>query len=215
MWPEKDWLHFVGDADFLSFGSPQSAGARQPGDLPSTIWLYPWAGDEWPKRLEALGYKRAERLSYMEMAEPKPALKGDGDIRVVDSEEQALTFAGIQDRGFIGPDSPNADWWRAQFRRVAAANFDRPDQTFYIYSESEPMGVLLSVTTGSTTGIYAVATDPQFRNRGASSALLARCCADAAGRRIVLQVAAGSYAERFYSRLGFVELYSMQVWRRQ
>lgn len=210
------WVQFVGDADFLTFGSPQSPDAEEPTSLEPAVWLYPWAGEQWPTRLAARGYASAEQLSYMELTAFEPRTGGgEGEIRVVRSNAEALDFAAVQDKGFIGPDSPNANWWREQFRKAAVASHARPGQRFYtFYSDEHPVGVLLSVTTGSTTGIYAVATDPAFRNRGISSALLARCCSEATGQRIVLQVLAGSYAEGFYSRLGFVESYRMQVWRR-
>ena len=73
------------------------------------------------------------------------------------------------------------------------------------------------VRTPGLSGVYAVATEPEYRRRGVSGAVLERVRRDALEcgfPRLVLQALTDSYAERYYVKLGFLARYVSRVWRR-
>lgn len=207
-----------GAAPFLSFFSPLKATAKIPAGC-ETVWLYPWSGPDWPKRLGKSGFLAAEQLIYMRLgALPPRAARPICTIEQVRSRRAALEFADVQARGFLTDQNDHKRWWIDCFRRMALRNFASPDQDFLLArTGGEHAAVLLTVRTGRTAGIYAVATAPEHRGKGLSSALLQRAVKLAhskGGTAIVLQVAAGSQAHGFYQRLGFEADYSCQVWRK-
>jgi GNAT superfamily N-acetyltransferase len=68
------------------------------------------------------------------------------------------------------------------------------------------VGTVLTVFTGDTAGIYAVATLADQRRQGVSTTLLKQAVIDASARgarTITLQVKQDSYVENFYKNLGF------------
>ncbi len=92
-----------------------------------------------------------------------------------------------------------------------------PDQDFLlVIADAEAVSCTLALRSAGIVGIYAVATLPQRRKAGYSGAALEhvrkRVIADG-GARIGLQAVAGSYAEGYYTRVGFEERYTSQVWR--
>lgn len=204
----------------LSSWTPLMDAAELPSNE-APVRLIPSSGKSWPSRLPGFGYRPAETLVYMALEgrpEEAPSLVPGMEIRAVARDEEAVAFAGVQAAGFLDEGDSEFGWWAGCFRRMALTNYGRDDQSFFLASmNGMPASVLLCVRAADVTGLYAVATDPAFRDRGLSTALLRHAHADALDHghsTLVLQAHAGSYAEGFYRRLGFVERYRSQMWRR-
>ena len=215
----EHWVALDGEAPFLSFFAPTRDAAELPAGC-AAVWTYPWAADEWPRRLARSGFAPAEQLAYMRLDRLRAASSGfGGQIERIRTDAGAEEFARVQASGFLAEDSPNRAWWADCFQRKARENHARPDQQFLLARIGhEPAAVLLTVESATTVGIYAVATAPEHRRKGLSTALLARAVEDARAKgaqEVVLQVLAGSYAHGFYRKLGFEDEYMCQVWRRQ
>jgi GNAT superfamily N-acetyltransferase len=207
-----------GAAPFLSFFSPLDATAEIPAGC-DTVWLYPWSGAGWPERLETAGFAAAEQLITMRLgSRPARTTRPNCMIELVENRIMAIEFADVQARGFLTGQSDHKRWWIHCFRAMALRNFASPDQHFLLARDYEdPAAVLLTVRTGNTVGIYAVATVPEHRGKGFSTTLLQRAVETAQAKgasAIILQVAGGSYAHGFYQRLGFKDDYVCQVWRK-
>jgi ribosomal protein S18 acetylase RimI-like enzyme len=202
---------------FSSF-TPWDEGSALPDDA-AAVRLMPSSGD-WAPRLAAQGWRKAEALVYMAL-DPDAALEASAPpgvrIAVASTDADAEAFADAQAAGFEAA-ADDSDGWRSRMRAAALANAPRADQTFHMaLVDGRPAAVSLTVRAAGAAGIYAVATRPEHRRKGLSTALLARSQADARAAgldAVVLQVMAGSYAEAFYRKLGFKERYVSQVWRR-
>ncbi|WP_163509066.1 GNAT family N-acetyltransferase [Fodinicola acaciae] len=197
-------VEVVGEKDFLSCWIPTSDTAELP-EAAHTVRLVPWSGPDWPERLRERGYEPSGALSYM--VSPLRAEPASGPVAEVTTAADARAFAEAQAAGFLEEEEPDDAWWRDAFTRMALKNYADPDQSFYLIRAGElPAAVTLVVRTQTVFGIYAVATRPEFRNRGYGTALLRRAANDAldrGGQRLTLQVIEGSYAERLYHKLGF------------
>lgn len=181
----------------------------------SALHFAPWA-QRHRDAAASLGFKPKSGLSYMELGADHrawPLLSGLEVSLARDAGEMAV-FSEVQARGFLESDAAYASWapWLAA---ANARNLGRPDQRFYVGRlAKEPAGVVLTVSTGAVTGIYAVATRPEFRKKGVSTALMKRAIDDAksAGSPVItLQVLRGSYAEAFYKKLGFTTAFEVDV----
>lgn len=189
-----------------------------PQDVPEgcrAVRLVPWSGSGWADELVQHGFRPAEELAYMELAQP---LERCGDIEVLRcrTREDARTFAAIQSAGFVRAEDPDGPWWRACFLR-ALQNVTCARQRFYVASvDKAAAAVALMFATAGVEGLYAVATAPPFRRRGLSRGVLARAVEDvprSSGRRIALQAVSRSYAEAYYEKLGFRTRFRAQTWR--
>lgn len=141
------------------------------------------------------------------------------EIEVARTEPALREFAAVQAAGFADADGSIDAWWAHHFVHAALANRSDPGQTFYLARVGgSAVGTTLVVRAAGVAGIYAVATMPGFRCRGVARALLDRACLDATHShgmsRIILQAMKGSYAESYYAKLGFRQLYELAVWRR-
>jgi GNAT superfamily N-acetyltransferase len=213
-------FHIQGPAPSLVSFVPGSPDSAVPENCPA-VRLAPWSGGEaWDDRLEAQGYARAEALAYMELGDSnRPLTSADGiEVEVAQDARAAEAFAAIQAAGFATGDASIDDWWGPYFTDQARKNYNHPAQVFYLgRTEDQFVTCTLIVRTPGVSGIYAVATKPDFRKRGVSTAVLDRARLDAlkAGfPRIILQAMRGSYAESYYGKLGFLTRYFSQVWRR-
>lgn len=210
-------LHLCGPIDELTSYVPGSPLSPLPDDC-RAVRLAPWSGD-WNERLESARFRPAEALSYMELADADRALSENRaiEVRIVRNADEAEEFARVQAEGFATGGSGD-DWWKAYFSAQARRNFDHSLQTFYLgCSGGTPCTSTLVCNAAGVTGVYAVATKPEFRRQGASAAVLeqARRNAVAAGSpRLVLQAVAGGHAESYYAKLGFFKRYTSQIWRR-
>lgn len=196
-------------------GHPES---RIPDDA-AAVRLAPWSGTGWSERLEPLGLKPAEALSYMELANARlPLGPPSAAVTCVADDEGADAFASVQAAGFATGNREVDEWWAGYFAEQARLNHRNAEQTFYLgWAEERPVTSTLVVRTPGVTGIYAVATLPAFRRRGISAAVLDRARRDALARdheRVILQAVNGSYAETYYAKLGFVTRFISRVFRR-
>jgi len=135
-------------------------------------------------------------------------------ITVACDESEMTVFGDVQCRSFL--DSPAAyDSWAAWLAAANLRNLNIAGQRFYVgrYGGTAA-GVVLTVLGDGLAGIYAVATKPEFRKKGISTALMKRAIEDAAKEGcgdITLQVVSGSYAEAFYKKLGFETAFEIDI----
>ncbi len=180
----------------------------------------PWSGSGWDELLPNAGFKRAEVLNYMEYNNPYRSFEGSDacTVHLLAGEADARVFAETQAEGFATGDKDVDAWWKTYFLEQATANIHEPDQLFYLgYLFREPVTCTLVVRCAGVSGIYAVATKPKHRRSGVSTAVLEHVRRDAMQSgfpRLILQANSGSYAEGFYSKLGFQSRYLSPVWRR-
>ncbi len=179
------------------------------------------SGGQWPDRLTRLGFRCVEELSYMELVDGLLRHMHsvfDVEIVTVADDASADDFASVQTAAFFEDELDEVvEPWRQCFHAMARANYNRADQQFLLGRiEGQPSACMLAVRTPPVSGLYAVGTDPRWRRRGLSTALLARAVADAkcaGASRVILQAVKGSYVEGFYCRLGFVTCFESTVWR--
>jgi GNAT superfamily N-acetyltransferase len=217
---QRNDFYVDGPTSELTSFVPGSIDARLPPDCPA-IRLAPWSGGSaWDGPLERVGYQRAESLVYMELGNSHALIGNGATFRITLASDLVATaaFAGIQAESFATGDAVADDWWRSYFAEQAAENYRHPAQRFYLgWDTAHPVTTTLAIRTRGVTGIYAVATLPDHRRRGISAAVLDRARLDAVesgDSRLILQAMAGSYAESYYTRLGFMPRYTSQVWRR-
>ncbi|MBZ0201802.1 MAG: GNAT family N-acetyltransferase [Ignavibacteria bacterium] len=88
-------------------------------------------------------------------------------------------------------------------------------QHFYTaYEHGKPVGVCLRIIHDNCAGIYAVATLPEFRKKGISTAVMSHALKEARKTgidTITLKVATDSYAHLFYRKLGFIDVFKCSV----
>ena len=182
------------------------------------IRTLPWSGPKWLDKLGELGYRRQYALDYMVAGGEVESVGSAGEISEVGTDAEAITFATVQADGFLSNEDQNRDWWINCFREAALRNYKLSSQSFLLsHIDGNAAAVVLTVDSGSCIGIYAMTTAPQYRGQGLSSDLLAHVVAKESsnqGRPIILQVEVGSYAERFYDRLGFEFLFRSGVYKK-
>ena len=160
--------------------------------------------------LLARGFERKGGFTYMTLSGAllPSGPSSDVNIAVVAEARGMDVFSEVQAKAFIEP-GESLEWWTTWLRQKNHNNLGNDAQRFYIGScAGIAAGVTLSVRDERLVGIYAVATLPEHRRKGVSTALLARAVEDArllGTELITLQVKTGSYAEGFYRNLGFVE----------
>lgn len=88
-------------------------------------------------------------------------------------------------------------------------------QTFLAEVGGKPVGVAALVRTSDRiSGIYSVATLPEFRRRGVATALSLKCLEayqETEDEALTLQVQHGSDAQRLYEKLGFETAYALSL----
>jgi GNAT superfamily N-acetyltransferase len=211
----------VSEAPGFTSWVPLAPDADRPTET-DAVRLLPESGGDWSNHLDGAEFKPAEQLSYQsfdlssDLERGHPG--GSVSIQYGQTVDDALVFAEIQSRGFLEKSGEATDWWKVFFPFVAVRNIFDPQQDFLIASASgKPAAVLLLISNNKVSGIYAVATRPEARRQGVSTALLheaANRARDRGSDSLVLQALVGSYAEGFYKRLGFSERYISTVWRR-
>lgn len=180
-----------------------------------TLHFAPW-GRNHLQKISTLGMKPKGSLSYMELKRNVSAWADLNDlaITVARDENEMVVFSDIQCRGFL--ESPAAyDSWAAWLAAANRCNLNKAGQHFYVGRyKGAAAGVVMTVLGDGLAGIYAVATKPEFRKKGISTALMKRAIEDAAKEGcddITLQVVRGSYAEAFYKKLGFETAFEVEI----
>jgi GNAT superfamily N-acetyltransferase len=214
-------VYIVSEAPGFTSWIPLHAEAAIPPDI-EAIRLVPQSGAGWPARLQLAGFEAAESLSYqnLDLTNPITARRAEPDVKIhrATCRDGALAFAEVQSAAFLHGEGPDEMWWRQFFRHVALRNIGDADQDFLMIDlDGTTVAVLLLIHQESLGGIYAVATRPEYRNRGLSTALLSAASERARSRgsdRLILQAMVGSFADGFYRRLGFEERFRSEVWRK-
>jgi GNAT superfamily N-acetyltransferase len=184
----------------------------------NTAHVLPWSG-QWKDALQKKGYKEITGLTYMELqADPLswqvcPQL----EIRRATTLDDIDCFSEVQVCGFL-PSEELRVTWRSLLNEANRSNLKNPMQDFFVgYLNGSVVGVCLLVRTGDVAGIYAVATLPDFRKRGISSALMReaiKCSSQHGCQTVTLQVVTGSYAQNFYEKLGFSASFCASIFKR-
>ena len=205
-----------GFTGFIPLASVDAPGMADLLRAYERVRLVPWSGvDEGD--LTAAGFAPAGALAYLTLADDAPARAGDLDIEVVDDAAAMEIFTDVQVHGF-GATGEEAHRWMGWLGEANLRNLGHESQVFYVGRRNgEAAGVTLLLQTGSVGGIYAVATLPEHRRRGVSTALLRRAIDDARARgcqTFALQVAEGSDAHRLYLALGFREAFRSPMFAR-
>lgn len=171
------------------------------------VRLLPWSKMK-AQELEAIGLKSSYTLAYMtlETGSISGRAMEDLEIQIVSDEKNMDIFTEIQTKGFLNEGESYEDWY-TWLRKYNHANLRAANQLFYIgFIKGKPAGVTLLLITEKIAGIYAVATLPEYRKQGVSTAILKRATSDALAKRcgiIALQVLHNTYVETFYTKLGF------------
>ena len=171
------------------------------------VRLLPWSGIK-AKELTDKGFCHTKGLTYMVLKEFDASGNKANDVKInIVSDSCGMDlFTDIQTRGFLEKEESYEDWysWLGKYNQL---NLNASNQIFYIGSVAgKPAGVTLLLMTKGIGGIYAVATLPEYRKKGISTALLRRAISDANEQgcsTIALQALKDSYAESFYGRVGF------------
>lgn len=165
------------------------------------------------------GRKKSGNLTYM-ILEPGKNCKTAGNnnnITVIKANtiKEINDFSMAQARGFCETEEEFNEWF-PWMKEKNLENMNDENQSFYIaYSDNKPSGVCLVITHCNITGIYAVATIPQLRKQGISTALMKHVIDPAVNsgiETITLQVISGSYAHNFYKNLGFKDVFSCDIY---
>jgi ribosomal protein S18 acetylase RimI-like enzyme len=138
------------------------------------------------------------------------------DIKVkrVLNHSDLETFSTIQSWGFCETKEV-FDQWYPWLRKKNFESFDFKNQFFYVsYLNNEPAGVSLIIENEGIYGIYAVATHPSFQKQGVATTTMKKAlkdCIQSENYRLTLQVSKNSYAQRLYTKLGFVENFECEI----
>lgn len=180
-----------------------------------TIHVAPWSALS-PGEVECAGFSKKNSLTYMSLSTENASWSVNEKIHISCATDSAgiETFSEIQSRGFL--ETPAAfEEWHPWLRAANKNNFRNPTQTFYIGSLAQrPASVALTVQSNLVMGIYAVATLPEFRRQGISTAIMknvARVASSYGCHMLTLQVVRDSSAERFYKNLGFKEEFIVDI----
>jgi GNAT superfamily N-acetyltransferase len=142
-------------------------------------------------------------VSLVHMVHPMTEIATDPDVivRVCTTAEEIRTFSEVQAQGFGAPE------WVSWVHPINLVNAPRPNQRFYIGEiGGRPVGVCLLVLSGTTAGIYAVATLEEYRGRGLARNLTSRALSDARSLGAItfcLNTASGGEARKAFARMGF------------
>ena len=174
------------------------------------VRVLPWSGID-GAALTAAGFAPGTELSYLTMGgDMRPSSATDlpnVSIDVVTSRTAMEIFTRVEATSFL-EEGETFDWWYAWLRQKNTEGLIRDLQRFYVASlDGEPSSVAITVLLERVLGIYGVATLPEHRKKGLSSAILFRAMADARELRsdiVALQVVrTGTKAEAFCKRAGF------------
>jgi ribosomal protein S18 acetylase RimI-like enzyme len=190
-------------------------------DLPTdvrTLQLLPASGVT-AAELGAAGFTPSIGLSYMVLRAEHPDWRVRKDLvvtRVRDAAEMDV-FSEVQSRGFNETEESYGRW-HPWLRAANHRNLGNPDQVFYVGRlGTRAVGTVLTVFSGTTAGIYAVATLADQRRQGISTTVLQQAVLDATAKgveTITLQVKQDSYVEEFYRGLGFERLFTTAFFNR-
>jgi len=151
-----------------------------------------------PERLTARGFREGAVCSAMHHHQGAPLPKPNGPIEIQLADSHYDDWATIMCRSF-DVSSDKADVGRHVLQTLE-------DRHYLATVDGVPAGCTLLHLRDGIGYIDFVGVAPEFRRQGIASALVARAVADSeksGAETTILETAAGSAAERLYSRLGF------------
>jgi ribosomal protein S18 acetylase RimI-like enzyme len=182
----------------------------------NTLQLNPWSHR--PEKGYA-GFEEKDEVAYIRMAESisPPPVNPLFEIRLVKNKEDMRDFSIVQCLGLLGNSDVYVEW--APFLYKAnESNLGAQDQFFYLgLLEGKPAAVAHSLDAEGVTGIYGIATLPDFRGKGLAHSILAKVSADAKERgseALTLQVAKDSQGEAYFTKLGFAREFTAIIMER-
>lgn len=171
-----------------------------------------------PEILEANNWQKKEAMKYVLLTGSTEKWKTNAAIEVVKIEhkQDLPLFCQTQSMGFSGKKVEN-DPFFPYMSKSAAKNFDNANHHFYMaLLNGTPIGVTLAYYHKGLAGIYSVTTLKGQRGQGAATSLMKKAVDDAleAGMKgITLQTMEGTYAEGFYEKLGFEDVFSTHIYK--
>lgn len=163
------------------------------------------------------GFQKTGSINHMIFEGKVPTMLRKSEpfiIKEVKTADEMEIFGETQCRGFL-PDEASYANWAAWLKKMNQINLGMPNQRFLIAFDCKiPVSVTLEIIRPESVGVYAVATHPLFRNKGASTHLLQHTLGTYRDKIICLQVASDSYAQHFYSKLGFENLIKINIYNK-
>jgi len=177
------------------------------------IYLPPWVTINGQLKSK---YEEIRSLTYMDLDNKEAKWETNNNLTVkrVNSLSDMEDFSIVQGKGFSEEEEEFNDWY-PYMRGKNIKNLNERTQNFYVaYEKDKPIGVALCIYHENIAGIYAVTTLQEHRRKGVSSTLIQKAINDAVFnnmKTITLQTITGSYANNFYKKLGFKDVFKCSV----
>ena len=188
-------------------------------NVPSAFELYI---PEWipvkNTKLEKHGWQQTDSMIHMVLKKGREKWQVNPAINItrIRNESQLEEFCQTQSRGFNGEhiaDDPMYPAMLASCRK----NLQSSNHHFYLASlKNKPAGAIVLFFHDGGLGIYSVTTVEKFRRHGVSTTLMNKALEEAKKEKstfITLQTMAGTYAESFYEKLGFIPVFESKVYK--
>jgi ribosomal protein S18 acetylase RimI-like enzyme len=159
------------------------------------------------------GFKEDGELDVMVWRRaPAAEAPKDVSVRPVHGDGDMAAAVDLVLEGFGFP----REWKDVMLSSFTDEAEDVSGQTMLAEIDGRTVGVAALLRTGDRiTGLYSVATAPEFRRRGVATALTIRCIESfqkSGDEVLTLQVQKGSDAQRLYGRLGFETAYTLSLY---
>lgn len=139
-------------------------------------------------------------------------------VKKVENLDDLEVFSEVQVRGFNETEETYLDWY-PWLRTMNVQGFGFENQHYFIaYIDEVPVGVCLIVEDKEIYGLYAIATNPNYRKQGVATTVMKKsleACQLPKDSVLALQVLSSSGAERLYRNLGFAKEFSLDMYRKE
>lgn len=133
-------------------------------------------------------------------------------VRPIRGNSEMAVAVDLVIRGFGFP----REWREVMLSSLTEETDEVSGQTFVADLDGTTAGVAALLRTGDKiTGLYSVATAPEYRRKGVATALTLRCIEsfqESGDEVLTLQVQRGSDAQRLYGNLGFETVYTLSLY---
>lgn len=203
-------VHLKSDQTDFNFSTPEEdcklSDIKKNIDL---LLLHPWAGVSL-KEMFGLGLKIKNVVSYMVLNEPQYLLKNNQKSEVfinsITTRQQVEQFSAIIAKAYF-----SNEWkkWYPWLLKANLENISCKNQNFYTATKDNKLiGTAILYQTPSITGIYAVATLPDYQRQGVALNLMKYVISEELLKRpenkVYLFVNKDTAGEKMYKHLGFV-----------
>lgn len=158
------------------------------------------------------GFQEDGEIDVMVWRRAAGAASRKVSVRSVVGDADMATAVDLVIRGFGFP----PDWKKVMLSSFSEEAEDVSGQTLLADVDGRAAGVAALLRTGDRiTGLYSVATAPEFRRRGVATALTLRCIESfqqSGDEVLTLQVQRGSDAQHLYEKLGFETVYTLSLY---